>query len=117
MSLDILFLDPETKEPLCCDFSPNITGNLVAYADFLKIYELLWHPNKTEGIFINPERITAIDMLPLLYQAHYIVVTKGDTAIHLLPKNGWGDKDCFNRFLTEYMHSCFKYPNAIIKTC
>lgn len=115
MSLDIFFLDPTTLEPVNEDYKDlNITHNLNTIAQELGFYEILWRPEETINEFEDVNRITGKEILPKLYSAHYNFFNNQNNLNHLLPKNGWGDFNCFNRFITDYMYMCYKYPNHII---
>ncbi len=114
MSLDIYFQDPETEDYLEIDGDTNITHNLNKIAQELCFYEILWRPETTVGLFKNPSKILASEILPYYREALDIVLKEGDSVKHLLPSNGWGTLDCFNRVLTSCINACIKYPDSII---
>ncbi len=114
MSLDIYFQDPNTKAYLEIDGDTNITHNLNKIAQELCFYEILWRPEETVGLFKNPSRIRASEILPYYREALATILEEGDTVKHLLPINGWGTLDCFNRVLTSCINACIKYPDSII---
>lgn len=117
MSLDIYFLDPSTLDYLDIEGNTNITHNLNVIAEELGFYEILWRPDETIGLFKDPSKIVASEILPYYLKAFLTVLEKGDDSIkHLLPSNGWGTLECFHRVLSTCIFMCTKYPNAIIRT-
>lgn len=115
MSLDIYFKDPETENYLEIEGNTNITHNLNKIAQELCFYEVLWRPEETIGLFKNPSKIIASEILPYYREALSTVLEEGETVKHLLPSNGWGTLECFNRVLTSCINACLKYPDSIIQ--
>jgi hypothetical protein len=122
MSLDITLNGPQVQKICECIecgnkhertivpivWETNITHNLVAMAQEVSIYCMVWHPERN-GITTAGQLIEPLQRAISLMESDAARFKKHDA------KNGWGTYDQFLEWLKEYLAACQKYPTATIE--
>ena len=122
MSLDVYLMGKSKKvefKCVICDnihyhkeseelYHDNITHNLNVMADKAGIYKALWRPEEINCI-------KAKDIIDILTTGLLDLKTNISHFKTFNPPNDWGNYDILVSFVTKYLKTCIKYPNAIIK--
>lgn len=115
-----------------CLYDSNITHNLNTMAEKAGIYKALWRPyqldsrynkedfenprdHQKEYEFENSCVIVASRIIPLLEKGLKKLRSKPKYFEKFNSSNGWGLYEHFVPFVEEYLESCKKYPEAIVK--
>jgi|AGTN01.1.fsa_nt_gi hypothetical protein len=88
--------------------SVNITHNLHVMAKEVRLYEVLWHPERksitsaSQMILPLEKGIEELEANPDKYKAFN-------------PSNGWGSYEDFVDFCKSILQKCREYPDAVIE--
>lgn len=109
-------------------YTSNITHNLSPMAGKAGIYEALWRPyklnkewkdnffsDKEEYVFEDTFTVYAKDIIPKLEEGLKELKRKPEYFEEFNSPNGWGKYEHFVPFVEEYLESCKKYPESIVK--
>lgn len=122
MSLDVYLYGPEFETDCKCEecgheyrrtdrvelYTANITHNLTKMARAVGIYLPLWHPGDI-GI------TKASQLIGTLEAGLNVLHSDRERCEQFNPPNGWGDYECFVRFVSNYLDACRDHPDADVE--
>jgi len=86
----------------------NITHNLNNMAEECGIYKAIWRPEEIG-------KTKASEIVEILENGLNDLIKRPDHFKQFNSLNGWGLYEHFVPFVSEYLHACKEYPDAIIR--